>query len=103
MASNFVLTRQIFLSRSGSVFVFARLMQDGIVKRLLDDTCPAVRLLRCAPYRNRLKTRANAWLWGPDSLFRAEGGFNGPQDEETRMILDSIRRYPLLQLMDAVE
>jgi len=33
--SNFVLTQRIFLSRSASVFVFARLMQDGIVKRRL--------------------------------------------------------------------
>jgi len=99
--SNFVLTQRIFLSRSASVFVFARLMQDGIVKRLLDDTCPGSGYSLCAN-RNRLKTRADAWLWGPDSLFRAEGGFNGPHDEETRMIADSIRRYPLLQVVDAV-
>jgi hypothetical protein len=98
--SNYVLTRQIFLSRSASVFVFARLMQDGIVKRLLDDTCPGSGYTLCAN-RDRLKTRADAWLWGPDSLFRAEGGFSGPHDEETRMIRDSIRRYPLLQVVDA--
>ena len=98
--SNYVLTRQIFLSRSASVFVFARLMQDGIIKRLLDDTCPGSGYSLCAN-RDRLKTRADAWLWGPDSLFRAQGGFNGPHDEETRMIADSIRRYPLLQVVDA--
>ena len=100
--SNYVLTQQIFLSRSASVFVFARLMQDGIVKRLLDDTCPESGYSLCAS-RNRLKTRADAWLWGPDSLFRAEGGFTGPHDEETRMIQDSIRRYPLLQVRAAAD
>jgi hypothetical protein len=99
--SNYVLTRQIFLSRSASVFVFARLMQDGIVKRLLEDTCPQSGYTLCA-YQNRLKTRADAWLWGPDSLFRAEGGFRASHDEETRMIQDSIRRYPLLQVADAI-
>lgn len=99
-ASNYVLTRQIFLSRSASVFVFARLMQDGIVKRLLDDTCPGSGYTLCAD-KNRLKTRADAWLWAPDSLFRAEGGFRGHHDEETRMIADSIRRYPLLQVRAA--
>src|SRR5665213_1314093 len=98
--SNYVLTQKIFLSRSASVFVFARLMQDGIVKRLLDDTCPESGYSLCAN-RDQLKTRADAWLWGPDSLFRAEGGFNGSHDEETRMVLDSIRRYPLLQVMAA--
>ncbi len=98
---NYVLTRQIFLSRSASVFVFARLMQDGIIKRLLDDTCPQSGYSLCA-YKNRLKTRADAWLWGPDSLFRMEGGFHGEHEEETRMIADSVRRYPLLQVADAV-
>jgi hypothetical protein len=99
--SNYVLTRQIFLSRSASVFVFARLMQDGIVKRLLDDTCPQSGYRLCA-YKNRLKTRADAWLWAPDSLFRAEGGFKGDHTEESRIIADSIRRYPLLQVEAAV-
>ncbi|HUO02731.1 MAG TPA: hypothetical protein VMU31_08135 [Rhizomicrobium sp.] len=99
--SNYVLTRQVFLSRSASVFVFARLMQDGIVKRLLDDTCPGSGYSLCG-YQNRLKTRADAWLWGPDSLFRATGGFRGDHAEETRMIMDSIRRYPVLQTWDAV-
>ena len=98
--SNYVLTRQVFLSRSASVFVFARLMQDGIVKRLLDDTCPESGYTLCAN-KNRLKTRADAWLWAPDSLFRAEGGFRGEHGEETRIITDSIRRYPLLQVIDA--
>ncbi len=100
-ASNYVLTRQLFLSRSASVFVFARLMQDGIVKRLLDETCPQSGYRLCA-YKNRLKTRADAWLWAPDSLFRAEGGFHGDHTEENRIIADSLRRYPLLQMEAAV-
>ncbi len=61
-ASNYVLTRQLFLTRSASVFVFARLMQDGIVKRLLDDTCPQSGYRLCVN-KSRLKTRADAWLW----------------------------------------
>jgi hypothetical protein len=91
----------LFLTRSGSVFVFARLMQDGIVKRLLDETCPQSGYQLCA-YRNHLKTRADAWLWAPDSLFRARGGFHGDHTEEDRIIADSIRRYPWLQVEAAV-
>ena len=101
LASNYALTRQVFLSRSASQFVFARLMQDGIVKRLLDDTCPQSGYRLCA-YKSRLKTRADAWLWAPDSLFRSEGGFNGDHAEEGRIIADSVRRYPLLQVEAAV-
>lgn len=99
--SNYILTRQVFLTRSGSVFVFARLMQDGIVKRLLDETCPQSGYRLCA-YKNHLKTRADAWLWAPDSLFRAQGGFRGDHTEESRIIADSIRRYPFLQIKAAV-
>ncbi|HWE06360.1 MAG TPA: hypothetical protein VG274_06610, partial [Rhizomicrobium sp.] len=40
VGANFHFTRQIFVSRAGTSFVFARMLQDGIVMRLLDDTCP---------------------------------------------------------------
>ena len=100
-ASNYMLTRQIFLTRSAPSFIFARLMQDGIVKRLLDETCPQSGYRLCA-YRNRLKTRADAWLWAPDSFFRAEGGFRGDHSEESRIIADSMTRYPLLQIEAAL-
>jgi hypothetical protein len=101
LAANFALTRDVFISRSGSVFVFARLMQDGIVKRLLDDTCPQSGYKLCA-YKNQLKTRADDWLWAPDSAFNAEGGFTRSQDEDRRIIVDSLSRYPFMHLKAAL-
>ena len=106
LAGNFVLTGTIFISRSGSVFVFARLMQDGIVQRLLKDTCPpagGVHWQLC-PYKNRLPANANAWLWGAGSEFHALGGFTSKvqQDEDGRMILESVKRYPLMNLKAAI-
>jgi len=101
LSSNFALTRAVFISRSGPVFVFARLMQDGIVKKLLDDTCPEAGYKLCA-YKNQLKTRADAWLWGPNSAFKAQGGFVGSQAEDQRIIIDSLKRYPLLQMKMAI-
>jgi hypothetical protein len=104
VAGNFVLTDTVFLSKSGSVFIFARLMQDGIVKRLMDETCPprGDATYRLCEYRHRLKTRADAWLWG-NSGFRALGGFSGRQQEEDRrIIVETLKRYPLLNLKMAV-
>jgi len=105
VAGNFVLTGNIFLSKSGSAFVFARLMQDGIVKRLMDETCPprGDATYRLCEYKNRLKTRADAWLWG-NSGFRALGGFTGrrQQVEERRIILETLKRYPVLNVRMAV-
>ncbi|HWU55685.1 MAG TPA: hypothetical protein VN175_09300, partial [Rhizomicrobium sp.] len=78
VAGNFVLTGKLFLSKSGSVFLFARLMQDGIVQRLMDDTCPpdGTQNWRLCDFKNRLPKSANAWLWGERSGFRTLGGFN---------------------------
>jgi hypothetical protein len=106
LAGNFVLTGTVFLSKSGSVFVFARLMQDGIVQRLLKDNCPPVghEAWNLCPYRNRLPRNANAWLWGTGSEFHALGGFanKAQQEEDSRMILESVARYPVMNLKAAI-
>ena len=105
VAGNFVLTGGLFLSKSGSVFIFARLMQDGIVKRLMDDTCPphGNATYKLCEYKNKLKTRADAWLWG-NSGFRALGGFTGKQqqEEDRAIIIESLKRYPAMHVKTAV-
>jgi len=106
LAGNFVLTGTVFISRSGSVFVFARLMQDGIVQRLLKDTCPPAGDMHweLCPYKNQLPANANAWLWGTGSEFHALGGFASKvqQEEDSRIILESAKRYPLQNIKAAV-
>jgi hypothetical protein len=103
LASNLALAHALFLSRSGSVFVFGRLMQDGIVKKVLDDSCVngAKPYVLC-DYRDRLAPTANAWLWGNNPGFKAQGGFRGGQEEDSRIILESFKRYPFLNLRMAV-
>ena len=100
-AGNLALARGLFISRSGSVFVFARLMQDGIIQRLLHDTCPQSGYQLC-PYQRQLPHNANAWLWGQNSLFHREGGFANSQAEDNRMIMDSLKRYPMMQVKAAL-
>jgi hypothetical protein len=106
VAGNFVLTGKLFISKSGTVFLFARLMQDGIVKQLMNDTCPPAGTMnwRLCTYKNRLPRSANAWLWGEHSGFRALGGFEArsQQEEDSRVILESLKRYPVMHLRAAV-
>lgn len=106
VAGNFVLTGKLFISKSGSAFLFARLVQDGIVKRLLNDTCPPAGNMnwRLCAYKNRLPTSANAWLWGEHSGFRVLGGFTGQtqQDEDGQAIVESVKRYPVMHVRAAV-
>jgi hypothetical protein len=104
-AAYFGFRGDIFISRAGSVFVMARLMQDGIVQRLMTETCrppgqPQPYTL-CA-YRNRMPHNANAWLWGEHSPFRVIGGFQRSDGEYGRIVRDSLLRYPLMHLRAAI-
>ena len=100
--SNYNLTGQIFINRAGSVFLFANLLQDGIVDRLLDDTCPQSHYRLCA-YRGHLPKTAERWLWFPDSPFVALGHFKGTAAESQRIVYDSFARYPGAIFRAAVE
>jgi hypothetical protein len=100
VASNFARTGEVFFSRAGSAFVLARLMQDGIVKRLLDDTCPQAAWRLC-PHKDTLPRTANDWLWGQGSPFWELGAFTGTEAESRRMIAETLRRYPLMHLRTA--
>ena len=76
-------------------------MQDGIVKRLLDDTCPPVgrHALELCPYRNRLPTQCQCLAMGREQRFHAQGGFaSKAHRKRQRIIIDSLRRYPLMHL-----
>jgi hypothetical protein len=100
LAGNFARTGEVFLSRAGPAFVFGRLVQDGIVKRLLDETCPGAGYRLC-DHKDRLPRTANEWLWAPGTPFWAMGGFEGTAVESARIIADSLKRYPLMHLRTA--
>jgi hypothetical protein len=101
VTSNFLLTGEIFVSRAGPSFLLARLVQDGIAKRLLDDTCPGSGYRLC-PYKDNLPADSNDYLWGWQSPFQQLGKFAGMADESESMIIESLRRYPLMNLKAAI-
>jgi hypothetical protein len=102
VVSNFARTGDIFISRSGPAFMLGRLVQDGIVKRLLDDTCPQSGYRLCA-YKDSLPKLANDFLWGGESPFREQlGGFEGMADESSSIIHESLKRYPLMHVETAL-
>jgi hypothetical protein len=102
LVANFIYTGGIFVSRAGPSFVFARMLQDGIVMRLIEDTCPKSGYRLCA-YRDSLPATADGWLWTPRSPFVVLGHFQGTADESARIVHDAILRYPLLQLKAAAK
>jgi hypothetical protein len=93
IAANYHLTKQVFINRAGSVFVFASMLQDGLVDRLLDDTCPQSGYKLCA-YKGRLPKTAERWLWFPGSPFVKLGHFKGTAVESAHIARDIVFRYP---------
>jgi len=83
-----------FLSRSGAVFLTARLMGDGVVGRTLNDICPEEHLRLCA-YRDHLPETADEFLWAPYSPFNDLGRFNGSYKEYETLAAEGLARYPL--------
>lgn len=100
VAGNYALVGSVFVSRAGPAFLFARLLQDGIVVRLLDDTCPQSHYRLCAD-KEMLPRTADQWLWNKSSPFFAMGRFTGTSAESSRIIADSVVRYPALQVESA--
>lgn len=101
VASNFVRTGQVFVSRAGPAFILGRLVQDGIVKHLLDDTCPESGYRLCE-YKDDLPTSADDYLWGATSPFLRLGGFEGGAVESRSIIAESLRRYPWTHVRTAL-
>jgi len=91
--SNAFLIGQFGFTPGGSSFLFGRLIEDGIVERYLADKCPDASLRICA-YKNEIPDDADDWLWG-DSAFYKLGGWDGYSDEQSRIIRETLQRYPL--------
>jgi hypothetical protein len=92
--ANYHYTREVFISRAGPVFMFARMLQDGVVQKLLNETCPTSDYVLCR-YKDRLPHRADKWLWGPGTLFVKLHRFIGTEEESRRIVHDALVRYPL--------
>ncbi|HEY0107098.1 MAG TPA: hypothetical protein VGB91_13525 [Rhizomicrobium sp.] len=102
-AANYAFTRQVFFSRSGAIFLEARLMEDGLIAPVLDRDCPAAHYAIC-PYKDRLPSRADTWLWTPSqSPFRKLGGFEKRLPESAHLVRESLLRYPLENAIVALQ
>ncbi len=101
LASNFALSGQLAWTPGGSGVAFGRMLQDGLVKRYLDDHCPAERLKLC-PYRDELPRTGDDFLWGT-SLFNDLGRFKGLGDEMAYIAWHSLVAYPGAQSEAAIK
>jgi len=100
LAGNLALSGQLAWTPGGFGITFGRMLQDGIVKRYLDDHCPTARLTLC-PYRNELPATADDFLWS-NGAFNELGRFRGLGEEMRFIVLHSLQEYPLQQIEAAL-
>ena len=100
LAANYVLVRKLAWIPGGYGLAFGRLLQDGIVKRYLDEQCPQ-RNFKLCPYKDRLPQTADQFLWG-QSMFDDLGRFAGLGAEMEAIVVGSIRAYPRANLEAAL-
>jgi hypothetical protein len=97
VAANYALTHRVFLSRSGPVFMAARMIEDGVAKRVLDDTCPGSHFVLCR-FKDHLPATADDYLWEANSPFNKLGRFRGSARESQALMMEGFKRYPLIEL-----
>jgi hypothetical protein len=100
LGTNFALSGKFAWTPGGYGIVFARMMQDGIVARYLEDHCPDPRLRLC-PYRHKLPRTADEFLWS-NGPFNELGRFAGLGDEMRTIVLESLAAYPAEQIETAL-
>lgn len=97
--ANYFVAKQVAWTPGGFALSFGRMLQDGIVKKYLDEHCPNPALRLCA-YKNELPKDADVWFWG-SKLFDSLGRFAGLGKEMEKIAIDSLFEYPALQIQTA--
>lgn len=101
LTSNAIIAGQFAFTPGGSNFLFGRLVRDNIVSRYLDEHCPNPELRLCE-FRAQIPGTADDWLWWGDSPFYKLGGWRGFEPEAHKIILQTLRFYPVAHLEAAV-
>jgi hypothetical protein len=99
--SNLAITGEFAFTPGGASFFFNRLIEDGIVTRYLDESCPDATLRICA-YRADISTGYDDWLWKNDTPFWKLGGWQGYSDEQRRIILATFVSDPVAHFTTAL-
>ena len=94
-AADYVVAKRLAYTPGGFALSFGRMLQDGIVKKYLDEHCPDAKLRLCA-HKDELPRDADVWFWG-SPLFDRLGRFAGLGAEMEQIALASVLAYPGLQ------
>lgn len=100
LAANYALAKQVAWTPGGYGILFGRMLQDGIVKRYLDEHCADANFKLC-PHRAELPATADEFLWA-NSVFNRLGRFAGLGEEMRAIVIGALRAYPAMQAETAL-
>jgi hypothetical protein len=100
LAADAIVAKRLAWTPGGFALSFGRMLQDGIVKKYLDEHCPDPALQLCT-YKDQLPDDADVWFWGSD-LFDRLGRFAGLGQEMETIALRCLVDYPGLQIETAI-
>jgi hypothetical protein len=95
LAADYAVAKRVAWTPGGFALSFGRMLQDGIIKKHLDEHCPTPVLRLCA-HKNQLPDDADVWFWG-SPLFNNFARFAGLGPEMEKIALESLVAYPALQ------
>ncbi len=104
MAGNFIVTGRVALQADGEVFLFARMIEDGMAGDVLSEECPRAGWKLCR-YRDALPPYAEAFMFVPDSLLERIGGAFDPgaRSEIAAITARALAQHPLANAARAIE
>jgi hypothetical protein len=104
MTGNFIVTGRIALQADGEIFLFARMIEDGMAGDVLSEECPRADWKLCQ-YRDALPPYAEAFMFVPDSLLEKIGGAYDPdaRREIAAIVTRALVRHPLANASRAIE
>lgn len=100
-AVHYLETGRAYMHKGGEIFLFARLVEDGIVARYLNEHCPLPDTVLCA-FRDQLPSTHNGYLWDDTQAFEMAGGWEQSGPESRRIMLATLQHYPGMHLLTAL-
>jgi len=100
---NLIVAGRFALTPGGQVFLFGRLVADGMAGRALGEECPRPDWQLCS-YRDELPNSAEAFIFNGDGPLQKIGGWQDPRalHEMTSIIERSFARHPLEHAVRAI-
>jgi hypothetical protein len=96
LAGNLLVTGRLTLTSEGTIFLFARMVEEGSAAEILAEECPRPVWRLCA-YRDALPAYAEAFVFDADSPLQQIGGARDAKvrAEIASIVARSLARHPL--------